>query len=379
MLLKFTALTAVGLAGVCTLMLNSGAGRATANPASDGHHTIGRRITEGALLARNTEGKLTLECPLKHTDVQAEVSGPVARVTVTQDFENTARDKIEAIYVFPLPHNAAVDEMTLTVGNRVITGQIKRRQEAQAIYQAARNAGNVAALLDQERPNIFTQSVANIAPGAKVRVTIRYIEQLTYDAGQYSFSFPMVVGPRYNPSTVTDAERITPPVAPPDQRGGHDISLAVKLDAGLPILHLDSQSHQDRSRAALRLAANSPPERSEQHPEQGLRSALQRGRKTDHGRGPYPQERERRLLRSDPPAAGASQHLRDHSKGNHIRARHFRLDAWISHREGERSDAAGHQQPQRKRHLQSHNLLRRHTHSVPRASFSDTRQPEESE
>src|SRR6476469_8756180 len=136
MLMKFTALTAAGLAGICTLMLNSGAGSATANSASDGHHTTGRRITQGALLARSTEGKLTLECPLKHTDVQAEISGPVARVTVTQDFENTARDKIEAIYVFPLPHNAAVDDMTLTIGNRVITGQIKRRQEAQAIYQA---------------------------------------------------------------------------------------------------------------------------------------------------------------------------------------------------------------------------------------------------
>lgn len=244
MLMKFTALTAAGLASICAFMLNSGGGRATANPASDGARPVVRRITQGALLARSIEGKLTLECPLKHTDVQAEISGPVARVTVTQDFENTAHDKIEATYVFPLPHNAAVDDMTLTVGTRVITGQIKRKQEAQAIYQAARNAGNVAALLDQERPNIFTQSVANIAPGAKVRVTIRYVEQLTYEAGQYSFTFPMVVGPRYNPLTVTDAERITPPVAPPDQRGGHDISLAVNLDAGLPIVHLDSQSHQ---------------------------------------------------------------------------------------------------------------------------------------
>ncbi len=244
MLMKFTALIAAGLASIGALMLNSGAWQATANPASDGTRQLGRHITQGALLARSFEGKLTLECPLKHTDVQAEISGPVARVTLTQDFENTATDKIEAVYVFPLPHNAAIDEMTLTIGNRVITGQIKRKQEAQAIYQAARNAGNVAALLDQERPNIFIQSVANIAPGAKVRVTIRYIEQLTYEAGQYSFTFPMVVGPRYNPSTVTDAERITPPVAPPDQRGGHDISLAVNLNAGLPIVHLDSQSHQ---------------------------------------------------------------------------------------------------------------------------------------
>ncbi|MDZ4802062.1 MAG: VIT domain-containing protein [Bryobacteraceae bacterium] len=219
----------------------------------------GPRVTQGALIIRDTQQPWQLECPLKHTDVKAEISGFISRVTVTQDFENTAKDKVEAVYVFPLPHNAAIDAMTLQIGDRVIKGQIKRKQEAQAIYQAARNAGNVAALLDQERPNIFTQSVANIAPGAKVRVVISYSERLEYEAGTYQFTFPMVVGPRYHPRNVTDAARITPPVARPDQRAGHDISVEVKLDAGVALDSVDSPSHPVQSdrpspaRAVVRL------------------------------------------------------------------------------------------------------------------------------
>ena len=230
------------------------------------------QITEGALLIRDTEGRPKLECPLRHTDVKADVSGFLARVTVTQDFENTGPDKVEAVYVFPLPHDAAVDGMTLQVGDRTVKGVIKRREEARAIYDAARNSGRVAALLDQERPNIFTQNVANIAPGAKVRIVLTYVERLQYEAGTYEFVFPMVVGPRYIPSSkspgggwkwdtkrVPDAARISPPVARPDQRAGHDISLEVKLDAGVPVDSLTCTSHDvvtERSgsnRAVVRL------------------------------------------------------------------------------------------------------------------------------
>jgi Ca-activated chloride channel family protein len=220
-------------------------------------------ITQGSLITR--DGKL--ECPLKHTDVKAEISGFLARVTVTQEFENTAEDKIEAVYVFPLPHNAAVDSMTMLVGNRTIKSSIKRREEARAIYEAARDSGRMAALLDQERPNIFTQSVANIKPREKVKVTISYVERLPYEAGTYSFVFPMVVGPRYIPGNklpgeigqngrklgggwaydtdrVPDASRITPHVAKPGTRAGHDISVEVKLDAGVPIEGIVSGSHE---------------------------------------------------------------------------------------------------------------------------------------
>ena len=126
------------------------------------------RITEGSLITANGQSV----CPLKHTGVQAEISGALGRVTVTQEFQNPFPVKIEAVYAFPLPPDAAIDDMTMLIGERTIRARIKRREEARAIYDAARKSGHVAGLLDQERPNIFTQAVANIMPGAKVRIAI---------------------------------------------------------------------------------------------------------------------------------------------------------------------------------------------------------------
>ncbi len=101
---------------------------------------------------------------LKHTDVEADVSGFVSSVTVTQEFENPFGEPVEAVYVFPLPDDAAVDEMTLSAGERVIRAQIQKREVARRMYEEAKQQGRRAALLDQERPNIFTQSVANLLP-----------------------------------------------------------------------------------------------------------------------------------------------------------------------------------------------------------------------
>src|SRR5262245_10677105 len=245
-------------------------------PASDSGavEAATRKVTQSALQAIGRDGQPRAECPLKHTDVKAEVSGSLTRVTVTQEFHNPFQEKIEAVYVFPLPQSAAVDDMTMIVGDRTIKGKIKRREEARAIYEAAREAGQAASLLDQERPNIFTQSVANIAPGAEVKITISYVEFLKYEDGTYEFVFPMVVGPRYIPgrpigkqgggrapdtSKVHDASRITPQVAPKGSRAGHDISIEVNLDAGVPIDKLKSTLHEvdvarpDDRRAVVRL------------------------------------------------------------------------------------------------------------------------------
>ncbi len=222
------------------------------------------------------QGSLTVpgsgaECPLKHTDVKAEITGFLARVTVTQQFGNPFKEKIEAVYTFPLPSDAAVDDMTLLVGSRTVRGVIKKREEARAIYDAARAAGHVAGLLDQERPNVFTQSVANIMPGEQVSITISYVETLKYDSGTYEFVFPMVVGPRYVPGRATgrqgggwaddtdrvpDASRVTPPVAVPGTRAGHDISIQVSLDAGVPLDTIGSATHDvDVERPSVHQAA----------------------------------------------------------------------------------------------------------------------------
>lgn len=180
-------------------------------------------------------------CPLKHTAVHAEVSGFLARVTVTQQFINPLDHAIEAVYLFPLPHRAAVDEMTMKVGDRTIQGTIRRREEARRIYEDARKHGRLASLLNQDRPNVFTQAVANIGPGMKVEVTIRYIETLGYEGGGYEFAFPMVVGPRYNPRGL--ANPVPGTFAAKGSRAGHDISLSMNIDAGLPIRSIASPTH----------------------------------------------------------------------------------------------------------------------------------------
>jgi Ca-activated chloride channel family protein len=234
----------------------------------------GEVATPGSLGIVGKDGKIQGTCPLKHTDVRAGISGFLARVTVTQNFANTATQNIEAVYTFPLPQDAAVDDMTIQIGDRTVRGLIKRREEARAIYEHAKNTGHVAALLDQERPNIFTQSVANILPGEQVTVTISYVETLRYEAGSYEFVFPMVVGPRYIPGQATghqgggwapdtnrvpDASRITPWVAAKGTRAGHDISIELALDAGVAIQDVRSKTHdidvdrQSASRAHIRL------------------------------------------------------------------------------------------------------------------------------
>lgn len=200
-----------------------------------------------------------LEMPLQHTDVKIEISGFVASATVTQRYQNPFDKPIEAVYTFPLPDDAAVNDMQMTIGQRTIKGMIKKKEEARDIYEQAKRRGQHASLLEQERPNIFTQAVANIMPKENIVITIRYVNILHYSEGSYELVFPMVVGPRYIPgdaaigtsgtgwspdtNVVPDASRITPPVLKPGERTGHDIALAVALEAGVAIQKLHSTSH----------------------------------------------------------------------------------------------------------------------------------------
>ncbi len=191
---------------------------------------------------------------LTNTDVKGKISGNISRVEVTQTFQNPYDKPLEAIYVFPLPDQAAVDDMEIKIGDHVIKGDIKKREEAKEIYERARQEGRTAGLLEQERDNIFTQSLANIKPGEQIKVTIRYTESLKFEKGDYEFVFPMVVGPRYipgqaidpkgNTNQVPDASRITPPVLRPEMRSGNDISVSLQIDAGVPIRNLYSTSHR---------------------------------------------------------------------------------------------------------------------------------------
>lgn len=200
----------------------------------------------------------TLDLPLKRTTVRAEVSGFIARVTVQQFFANPAERRIEAIYTFPLPANAAVHESAIRIGDRLVVAEIREREAAKKKYEKAKAAGKRASLLEQERPNIFTQAVANIGPGEEIVVAIQYVQELAYDNEIYTLSFPMTIGHRFIPGSPTgrsgqgysddtdivpDASRVTPPILPPQLRSGRDIELEVSLDAGFPIAEITSSSH----------------------------------------------------------------------------------------------------------------------------------------
>ena len=197
----------------------------------------------GALDAIAPDGTALGGCPLEHTDVHATVSGFVARVVVTQTFRSTFAEPVEALYTFPLSERAAVDAMTMRVGDRVIAGEIQRREDARRTYEAAKAAGKVASLLDQERSNVFTQAVANLMPGAKIEIRIEYVEALDFEAGTFSLVVPTVVGPRFSPPGTRDADAVTPPVTPEGTRAGHDLSITVDLDAGVPIGDVSSPLH----------------------------------------------------------------------------------------------------------------------------------------
>jgi len=194
--------------------------------------------------------------PLKHTDVEAAIAGYIASVIVRQEFHNPFDEKIEAVYVFPLPQNAAVSEFIMTIGERRIRGIIREREEAERIYVEARRQGYVASLLTQERANIFTQRIANIEPGRGIDVDITYYNTLSYSDGWYGFIFPMVVGPRFNPPEYTrgvgavargahglSGQDTEVQYLRPDERSGHDISLSLSIDAGVPIEEIDCTSH----------------------------------------------------------------------------------------------------------------------------------------
>ncbi|HZR69331.1 MAG TPA: marine proteobacterial sortase target protein [Burkholderiales bacterium] len=229
----------------------------------------------GTLLLRDRAGA-TLTAPLLATDVRIRVSGMVARAEVRQTFSNPCGEWLEGVYVFPLPENAAVDHLRMRLGERALEGEIRDRGEAQRVYTSARAAGNRAALLEQERPNVFTSSVANVGPNERVTVEIEYEQTLRYQAladggARWSLRFPTVIGPRYVPagrlSDLRDAARVTPPVLPPrrDEPPVNPVTIRVELDAGVPIATIDSPYHKiavqtlDERRAVIELADGATP------------------------------------------------------------------------------------------------------------------------
>lgn len=234
------------------------------------------QMQSGSLLLRMASGYRV--ATLMNTDVDMRISGLVARVSVRQEFENTGSEWSEGIYVFPLPDDAAVDRMRLHIGERFIEGEIHEKAEARKTYEQAKKAGKKASLVEQQRPNLFTTSVANIAPGERVVVEIEYLEDLRYDNGQFSLRFPMTLTPRYMPGSslpdrqgsgwsadtteVPDASLISPPMVSASR--AHRATVSVELNAGMPLETITSRYHavnvsEDNGRYAIELASGTVP------------------------------------------------------------------------------------------------------------------------
>ena len=159
----------------------------------------GTTVQGGALLFPTGAAGRFAPAPTLETDVAIAVTGIIVRAQVTQRFVNPTDRWLEGMYVFPLPETAGVDHLAMYVGPRVIEGQIREREAARRIYEAAKANGRKASLVEQERPNIFTTSVANIGPGETVDVLIEYQDTVPFDGGEFILRFPLVVAPRYIP------------------------------------------------------------------------------------------------------------------------------------------------------------------------------------
>jgi Ca-activated chloride channel homolog len=224
-------------------------------------------MRSGALLLKS-ENERYVEAPLTATDVDLVVSGPTARARVTQIFHNPTDGWVEAVYVYPLPEGGAVDTLKMVIGERIVVGDIKDRKSAREVYEQAKATGQKASLVEQERPNIFTNSVANIGPRETVVVQIEYQEPVRQSGNEFSLRLPLVVAPRYIPDPIVqtvdlrdggagwgraaeqvvdpvpDRDRITPPVLDPRKNPPvNPVAITVRLQAGFPLAEVKSHHH----------------------------------------------------------------------------------------------------------------------------------------
>jgi len=218
----------------------------------------------GGLFLKSDKAGVFYEAPILRTDVKLAVAGTIVRATVRQHYVNPSSAWLEGVYVFPLPEQSAVDHLVMEIGERRVVGRIKPREEAKKMYEQAAAAGQHASLVESERPNIFTTSVANIGPGEKIVVEIQYQDRVEIDAATYSLRFPMVVGPRYIPgeavslvadrpnsgggwaddtTRVPDASRITPPVLHPREGKINPVTMSIDFAPGFPVERVTSLYH----------------------------------------------------------------------------------------------------------------------------------------
>ncbi len=232
--------------------------------------------SSSAELVFNTKEGRELPALLLDTQISGSVSGLVSTITITQQYRNESDEWVNGQYRFPLPEDAAVDSLTLETDGRILQGVVKEKKQAQQEFQAAKKSGKKAGLLKQHRPNLFSMSLANIAPRSEVKATISFVRAVTYENGAFSMRLPTTLTPRFIPGNplpprifaeeeiektgslqitdgvgwasntdeVPDAVDITPPqVLASEVSGSHQFSLDLTLNAGIPLTNISSLTH----------------------------------------------------------------------------------------------------------------------------------------
>ncbi|MFY9574494.1 MAG: VIT domain-containing protein, partial [Blastocatellia bacterium] len=187
------------------------------------------------------------QLPLKDTRVQIDVSGVIADVEVLQTYRNEGSRPINARYVFPASTRAAVYAMRMRIGDQVIVAKIKEREKAKREFDAAKQAGHSASLLEQDRPNVFSMSLANVMPGDQIEIELRYTELLVPTDGIYEMVFPTVVGPRYSSQPESSAPQedrwVKSPYLHQGDKPSSTLHISARISAGVPIQDLSCPSH----------------------------------------------------------------------------------------------------------------------------------------
>jgi len=185
--------------------------------------------------------------PLKSTDVRADISGVIADVTVVQVYANEGDAPINARYIFPASTRAAIHGMTMKIGEKIIHAKVKEKEAAKETFETAKEQGKSASLLEQQRPNVFSMSVANIMPGDAIEIELKYTELLVPTDGVYEFMYPTVVGPRYSGQEEALSPESDKWVKNPYLAEGTPVkntfNIDVSLSAGLPIQDVRCRTH----------------------------------------------------------------------------------------------------------------------------------------
>jgi TonB family C-terminal domain len=197
------------------------------------------------VISRNPE---TDHLPLKSTTADVNIVGVIADVTIRQTYVNTGKNTLEAIYTFPLSTRAAVYGMKMTIGTRTITAKISEKEQARKDYAKARSDGKRVSLLEQNRPNVFTMKVANIAVHDTIQVELKYTELLVPENGVYSFVYPTVVGPRYSnhpkEGASEDNKFVNTPYTQEGEKATYKFGIRIKINSGMPIQDVSCTTHK---------------------------------------------------------------------------------------------------------------------------------------